>query len=249
MDVIVARNSEPDDYSTFSCEADRTNPSTALRKKIMKTLSMSGEAVGIGSEGRFGPSRQIPCMQVHHEVVMLIDLEHDLEIMEDVVSTETNYTSMEIGDLKDLHGFTEKINFPWHGIILKQLRKGNAFALRRGIGSWEELYAVFHQLNCHGARIIAETDMRGYLNPTRMKVVERATELLMKRVNRLCPECHYPGFGVVDVQYGLSCEACSPSDGVVMTKVYQCKHCTYTDQRFYGSSSGTRCGTGCERVE
>lgn len=234
IDTVIVPNIDTDEFGTFSGEVDRRfDAVTTLRKKILKGLKVSGESLGIGNEGSFGPHPNIPFLQVDLELVMMIDLERDLEIIDSVISTETVHAQQDIHKLGDLLEFTERVKFPSHGIILKQMRDGKMVRVQKGILSWEILYSAWMELSAGGHQVVAETDMRGYMNPTRMKIIERATEALMKKVTNTCPECQWPGFGVADVKGGLPCEQCGGPTRLPMVKVYHCKNCSYTDERFY----------------
>lgn len=235
LEVTTVPDLDTDQFGTFSGEIERPfDPVTTLRKKILKGLRNAGETLGIGNEGSFGPHPNMPFVHANQELVMLIDLENDLEIMETVISTDTNHAQMMIRHLNDLHDFVRRAQFPSHGIIMKQIKDGKVLTMEKGILSWEWLQAVYTQFrSAQGVEIWAETDMRGYLNPTRMKVIEKATELLMKKVTHLCPECQWPGFGVSQVKPGLCCAQCGTPTRLALYKVYQCKHCGFSDERYY----------------
>lgn len=234
IDTVVVPDFDTDEFGTFSGEVERPfDPVTTLRKKILKGLKVSGETLGIGNEGSFGPHPGIPFLQVDEELVMLIDLQNDIEIVESVISTETVHVRKKINSMTDLLDFTERIQFPTHGIILKQVRDGQIVNIRKGILTWELLHAAWLQLNSGKTQLFAETDMRGYMNPTRMKIIERATEALMKKVTRLCPECQWPGFGIAEIKSGLPCEQCEAPTKLPLIKVYHCKNCAYSDERYY----------------
>lgn len=232
VESIVIPDIDTDIFGTFSGEMERSfDAVTTLRKKILKGLEASGETLGIGNEGSFGAHPHLPFLQVDQEIVMLIDLVNNIEIAAHVVSTETNYFKSEIREMKDLLQFTEKTKFPSHGIIVKQIDQGKVVQIRKGIITWELLYAVTLDFARNGMDVLVETDMRGYMNPTRMKVIERATRQLMKKIITHCPQCHYPGFGVLKHEEGLPCSICQSSTQLPMSKIYQCQHCHYTDTR------------------
>ena len=73
----------------------------------------------------------------------------------------------------------------------------------------------------------AETDMRAMYNPTRMKVIAKATEKLVIKTKTLCPKCNTPGFGVVEAVMGLPCEMCGLPTRSTLKHVYRCQKCNY----------------------
>ena len=61
IDVVIVPEIDTDQFGTFSGEVERPfDPVTTLRKKIRKGLEASGETLGIGNEGSFGPHPHIP---------------------------------------------------------------------------------------------------------------------------------------------------------------------------------------------
>jgi ribosomal protein S27AE len=58
--------------------------------------------------------------------------------------------------------------------------------------------------------------MRAHANPTRMKNIKKATEDLISKLHKFCPNCGAPGFIVSERVKGLPCELCGlPSDIVL----------------------------------
>ena len=223
-----------DEFGTFTGEVERCfDPITTLRNKILKGLEVSRLTLGIGNEGSFGPHPEMPFITCDQEIAMLIDLENNIEIFEVETATHTNHARKEINSVKDLHEFATLSNFPSHALILKQVKDGNVTEIRKGILVWELLYTIMHEFSRSDTIIIAETDMRAHLNPTRMKVIEKATENLLKKLTNTCPECRWPGFTCVETKPGLKCSQCGQPTLIMLSKIYQCKSCDYRDERFY----------------
>lgn len=238
IDTVIVPEFDTDHFGTFSGEIERPfDPITTLRKKILAGLKAAGETLGIGNEGSFGAHPQLPFLHADQEIVMLIDLENDIEIMESVISTDTNHAQAKINGMKDLIEFTDKVEFPSHGIILKQIKDGKVLNMQKGIITWEFLYTAYLQLNKPGSSVIAETDMRGFMNPKRMKTIGRATKSLMKKITSLCPECQWPGFGVVETKGGLPCHLCGEPTKLMLVKTYQCKNCDHRVDRYHPEGS------------
>lgn len=227
---------DTDAFGTFTGEIERSSdPVTTLRKKIIKGLEISGHTLGIGNEGSFGPHPEIPLIPCDQEIAMMIDLQNNIEIMAVVTSTETNHAQQEIHSVKDLIEFATEKGFPRHALILKEVENGKIKKIRKGILGWELLYSTLNEYTSKGTKLIAETDMRAHVNPTRMKVIEKATESLLKKVANTCPECQWPGFASVETKRGLPCSQCGSATRLVLSKIYQCKSCDYVDERFYTS--------------
>jgi len=63
---------------------------------------------------------------------MLIDLKNNLEIVERVLSLETNFKSAEIHDIESLETFLKVVQFPSHGVIVKDC-SSNWNVIEKGI--------------------------------------------------------------------------------------------------------------------
>ncbi len=221
-----------------------------LRRTLASSLRAANTTIGFANQGTIQPHGHIPFLKVNREVVMLLDLEHDLELYVCSESTNTAYVRQEVKTWQDLNDMAEKIGFPGHGMVLKSLCNGYVEKPEVEVISWEQLHAVFHQLIRSGNVIIAESDMRAFANPTRMKLIEKATELLMKKTVNTCPECQWPGFSCVDSKPGLSCAACGSPTNVTLVKIYRCENCSYSDERYYtqGLNAGTDSCEHCNPV-
>ena len=233
LDVKVT-SINTDEFGTFSGEIERPfDAITTLRAKILKGLQQSGNTLGIGNEGSFGPHPEVPLIPCDQEIVMLIDLLNNIEIFDVITSTETNHSQKAIHSVRDMIDFDTAINFPRHAIILKEVKDGQVKNMKKGILGWELLYTTMDQFSSPDTTLIAETDMRAHLNPTRMKIIEQATESLLKKIVNTCPECQWPGFGAVKTNRGLPCGQCGSPTRLPISKIFQCNSCDYTDERFY----------------
>lgn len=229
---ITVPQLDTDVFGTFTGEVARVDdPVTTLRNKINAALDLSGETLGIGNEGSFGPHPRLPFVYSDQELVMLIDRVNGIEVTASALSTRTNFAQQRIDTHQDLVDFASRIEFPSHGMILKQLTNGKVTAMRKGILHWEALQAACVMLKKNGTELLAESDMRALYNPTRMTVIEQATKNLMKKITTLCPDCRWPGFSCVEVQPGLPCSQCGEPTELPLQRIYQCEHCGYQDER------------------
>ena len=69
--------------------------------------------------------------------------------------------------------------------------------------------------------------MRAMYNPTRMKVIEKATFKLVDKIKSLCPKCETPGFEIVDRKAGLRCNQCNFPTRSTLSYIYKCQKCNY----------------------
>jgi len=148
------------------------------------------------------------------------------------LSTETNFNGAEIKTEKQLIDFAERVNFPSHGLILRKSREGN-IGIIKGVTDWEQLKKHFQQMLENYGVAYVETDMRAMYNPTRMTVIAKATEKLVKKIKSCCPQCNTPGFGITNVIKGLKCSLCGSPTNSTLSYIYACQKCFFTKEEMY----------------
>lgn len=233
MKVIVPSNFNTDIFGTFSREIKRQGTQLeAARLKAQTALLLNNETLAVASEGTFGPHPVLSYLPCNREVVLLLDKTHNLEVIGQEISTETNYNHQIISSLKEAYIFAEKIGFPQHGLIIKSNNLADEEQeIIKGITTEQDLVkAVESVLTKSPDGIEIETDMRAMYNPTRMKNIAKATRDLIKKLQQLCPNCSYPGFDVTETRKGLSCSFCRLPTNLTMAEIYQCKHCSFSQE-------------------
>jgi len=70
-------------------------------------------------------------------------------------------------------------------------------------------------------------------NPTRMRVIAKATSNLIDKLSSLCPECQTPGFSVTKVLTGLPCQLCQQPTHSTLAYISSCTHCHFSTERKY----------------
>ena len=88
--------------------------------------------------------------------------------------------------------------------------------------------------------------MRAMYNPTRMKVIEKATKKLVDKINSCCPQCQTPGFGITDAKKGLRCMQCNFSTRSTLSYIYTCQKCSYTYEEMYPNKKTTEDPMYCD---
>ena len=73
--------------------------------------------------------------------------------------------------------------------------------------------------------------MRAHRNPTRMRCCARVGWKLAKRLQRLCPKCHAPGFGAIGSRRGLPCEGCGEPTHWIDFEIDGCSACGHAEAR------------------
>lgn len=224
---------DTDTLGTFSGEISRKEDAlTTLRNKAILASTAANCDLVIASEGSFGAHTSVFFAHADEELVMLKDFKNDLEIVAREISMETNFNGQIINSQPELLEFAAKVNFPSHGIILKPTEK-NFSKVVKGINSKELLIENYQDLKKEFGTVYAETDMRAMFNPTRMNVIEKATQKLIEKIKTLCPTCETPGFDIVFAKPGLPCENCSLPTRSTLSYVYQCKNCQHQEEKKY----------------
>lgn len=231
--VFVGDGFDTDSFGTFSGKVTREkNPLETLKKKCRAGLDWFGIDMGVASEGSFGPHPFIPFITANEEWIIFMDTQHNIEIIERSISTETNFNRAKIEHLGELFAFVKTAGFPEHGIILKDAEE-HASLYFEDILSYEELIQAYYKLKQQSTSIFAETDMRAHRNPTRMKHIEKVGKQLIESLLSTCPKCEYPGFKIQHIINGLPCKSCGKPTRKALEFQKICNSCAHINaERF-----------------
>lgn len=233
LDSFVVEGLDTDIFGTFTGEIEREDgPFTALRRKALAAMEMSGVDLAIASEGSFGPHPTIFFVPAGEELMLLMDKKNDLEIMAKSISTDTNFGSAEVETEEELLAFADRSYFPSHALILSANEQGNS-SFHKGITSKDKLLSAFKDIKKKARTVFVQTDMRALYNPTRMKNIAIACHDLVKNIKSSCPGCVTPGYIVSDVLSGLPCSLCGRPTKSTLAHQYVCKKCGYEEKRYY----------------
>ncbi len=226
VSCIIPKDFDSDRFGMFTGEIPRTkSPLETAKDKCRTALLESGYTLGIASEGSFGPHPNYFFLPANEEVLVLIDLEHNLEICAHHLSTETNFAHSEVSDAEHLVAFAQKAGFPEHKLILSTQKE-----YIKGIGAEKELLIAFEEFRKKSKKVTVQTDMRAMYNPMRMRVIQTTTEKLVEKIKSLCPSCQLPGFEVCEIHPGLPCSLCGNPTRSVLKKTACCKSCQFKEE-------------------
>lgn len=243
---FVSKNFDSDVLGTFTGEIERKDdPVTTARNKCLLALELTDCDIAIASEGSFGSHPSIFFAHADDEIVLLLDKKNNLEIVARELSLETNFSGAEIKNEIQLSEFAEKVNFPSHGLIVRKT-KDDCTEIEKGITDWDSLNRIFHKFIQRFGMAYIETDMRAMYNPTRMKVIEKATIKLVAKIQSCCPECHTPGFGITDGKPGLPCALCNCPTRSTLSYSYTCQKCSFTKEEKYPNKKLTEDPMYCD---
>jgi hypothetical protein len=237
VNCIVDTTINTDLFGTFSGEKERLNSVLdTLRAKCKHALKATNAELAIASEGSFGSHPYSFFSSVNEEFLMFIDPKNKLEIVEKVLSLETNLNGAYVTSENELLEFALRCKFPSHGLIIKDHDKNYQF-IQKGICSKKDLLKQYRKCMITYGFVYVETDMRAMYNPTRMTIIQRATQKLVDKITTSCTVCGTPGFGIVDVVEGLPCEYCNAPTKSILYQIYQCSSCSHTKKMIYPSGN------------
>jgi hypothetical protein len=243
---FVSQDFDSDILGTFTGEiARKEDPITTARIKCTMAMALTNCDMSIASEGSFGSHPSIFFAHADDEIILFIDKKNNLEIIARELSTETNFNAAEIKTEEQLKEFITNVKFPTHGLILRNT-KDDYTEIEKGITDWESLKIIFDKFIQRYGSTYIETDMRAMYNPTRMKVIEKATKKLLEKIQSCCPECKTPGFGITDIKKGLPCELCNCPTRSTLSYSYSCQKCTFTKEVKYPNQKLTEDPMYCD---
>lgn len=229
----VPADFDTDRYGTFSGEIERiSSPLDAVRQKCFDAMEKYGFNIGIASEGSFGPHPSLFFAHANEELIMFIDKQNHLEVVVREISTDTNFNGQLIKRIDELMDFAKQVQFPSHALILKSGRD-KLDDMIKGITDPDELQENAEDMLRRFGALYVETDMRAHLNPSRMRVIEKASQKLLQTLRQLCPQCNTPGFTVEEVRRGLPCLQCKLPTKSAQVYLHICKKCNYTHQQWH----------------
>ncbi len=243
---FTASNFDTDILGTFTGEIERKDdPLTTARNKCLLGMLLTNSDMAIASEGSFGAHPTIFFSHGCDELLLFIDKKNEIEIFVREITTETNFNGSIIKNIEELKEFANRVSFPSHGIIIRKAVNDFTF-IEKGITNWETLLQHYnHFIKFHDS-VYVETDMRAMYNPTRMKIIQRATQKLVNKINSLCPSCHFPGFGVTDAKQGLVCGQCNSPTKSTLSYIYTCAKCSFVKEEMYPHNKSTENPMYCD---
>jgi len=235
VQVIVPQGFNTDEFGTFTRDIKRAGDQrNAAKLKTEKAMDLTGSTLGFASEGSFGPHPAMPFVACDHEIVLLSDRTHSLEIIGQAISTETNYSHKSVKSPEAALTFAQQIGFPTHGLVaMSEAQPTQSSHIVKGITDESHLTETVNGLLKKFGQAHLETDMRAMYNPTRMKVIAQATEDLISRINQRCPQCNCPGFAAAERKPGLPCALCGSPTNSTLAVVHRCIKCDFSNVAYF----------------
>ncbi len=237
---------DTDSLGTFTGEIERkADPISTVRAKCIQAMELANCDLGIANEGSFGNHPTLFFCPSDEEFMIFIDRKNNLEIIERIISTDTNYNQAELISEEELNSFLQKVLFPSHGVILRKSQE-DSIEIYKGLQGEQEVRKIFKRLLNNYGKVLIETDMRAMYNPTRMKVIEQLTEKLMQKINSTCPKCGTPGFSATKAIPGLPCESCFAPTRSTLSYILTCTYCLHSEEKMYPHKKKTEDPMYCD---
>jgi hypothetical protein len=239
IQIFVPPDFNTDRFGTFTRDVKRLgDQQEAARLKAEKAMAMMGMTLAIASEGSFAPHPAFPYVACDRELVLLIDQEHNLELIGQAISMETNYSHQRISSYAEAEIFAAKAGFPAHGLLVianpgEDLSTVKPGQIVTGIVTEVQLQEALAWAFAQARTAHIETDMRALYNPTRMKVIAQATQDLIQVISQICPDCGCPGFQVVEQNSGLCCSLCNSPTTLIRSVIYRCQKCDCCQEKMF----------------
>jgi len=231
LDVVVPSDFDTDQFGTFTRDIKRAgNQRDAARKKALAALKQTGQTLAVASEGSFGPHSSIPFLQHNLELVLLIDIKHNLEIAGHYSTTSHIHKHHTTTNPDDVLETAKKWGFPEQGVILRRHAHSHR-NIYKDISNLDDLYTTSKTMltTWFVTSIFMETDMRAHRCPPRMTSIQEATKDLIENCMSRCPNCDAPGFIITITSSGLPCGQCGRPTDQIKSITRSCQICSHQE--------------------
>jgi len=231
-ELVRATGFDTDKLGTFTRDIRRPGSQiSAARLKARKAIELSHIPIGMGSEGAFGIDPVGGLMPWNTEVLVWIDSLNDSEII-GIAQGPGGGLQCKVENEEQLEQFAIAAGFPNHGLVLRPDSPDDR-RIRKGLCDHASLYAAFRSAvyeSIEGCAFV-EVDLRAHMNPARQKMILRAAENLIAKLQSTCPMCEAPGFWKTDQIAGLPCALCRRPTRMPFAFVWACGSCRHTEKR------------------
>jgi hypothetical protein len=236
LELELPAHLDTDQLGSFDGRVPRTgSPEQACRRKAQLGMESLNLPLGLASEGSFGPHPQLPFLAAGLELMVFLDRERGLEIWERRIARHTNFDHRCVAEPAELESWPQRVGFPAHGLIVRpeQPWPDAQELLFKDLADQQRLAEaiVAAAAGSSNGRALVETDMRAHRNPTRMACLRTLATGLAKRISTPCKACGVPGWGKVEVVYGLPCSWCGRPTSLVRSERFGCISCSHSEER------------------
>jgi len=227
-EIELVQSFVTDELGTFDRTVMRQGTQLqSARRKAQIGIDLSGNTLGIASEGSFVPDPYSGFMLWNIEMVVFIDYLLGIEV---VGIAQGSAMSMHkyVRDIDGLLEFAEDAGFPEHHLMLRPENEDDPRVIK-GIQHLDNLKSAFieaHQQSFNG-KVFIENDLRVFSNPTRQHLIAQATEDLARKLLSFCPQCGVPGYWKYTTPAGLLFSTFGSPKHLPACETWHCKHCQH----------------------
>jgi len=226
--VIAPDHLDTDQLGTFAGDIPRTlSPRTAVRVKARLGIEITGLPFAMASEGSF---RSTLVGVDTTEILLFLDMQRGLEIVEYVVESSTLPAARRVENVRAALAYAARVGFPEQGVLLN-MHDGTSTLTRHGIATTTTLADVVARSLDEGMTLTVLPDHRAHRSPARAERIEALSDRMARRLATPCPDCSAPGYGIVDVERGLSCSLCENPTAVIAADIHGCGVCGRRESR------------------
>ena len=228
---------DTDRFGTFSGEIERVgSPREVVERKARAAVASSDSSVTIGlaSEGSFGPHPVIPFLLSDTELVAWVDVDQDHVVVERASAFSKVPAAVRLGSPRDPAQLPIADLFPDQAAIVsveseqESEEERSRTIIAKGIDSVDLLTeALADAFDLGFGTVVVEPDLRAHLCPERREVIAAAVDRLVQRLERRCPRCAAPGFGLLRQLPGLRCALCDLPTTEASARVEGCTRCRH----------------------
>lgn len=193
VQVCVPTDFNTDQFGSFTGEVPRFGSQLeAARAKARTAMNHYGYDLGIASEGSIGPHPHIPFAQLSLEIIVLIDIRHDVELVGSYSSAAVNAHAATVTSAEEALERAHAWGFPHQGVIIRKHSRDTAHihknihtaddisrAARAVLDSYPRYVQILYRLAGIPCTLSIETDMRAHKHPTRMECIGHAAQNLI----------------------------------------------------------------------
>jgi hypothetical protein len=163
----------------------------------------------VANEGSYGPIERVPLLPCGIAIMAFVDRTRGVKVIETLSTHRTNWRLLRFkaGD-PNVPLAVKAMGFPRYGVFV--VCSSDWSHPIKGLSTVDDVVSAMNQeaSRSEDGLAVLYADMRAHRNPTRMRVLRAISWQLAKRLERLCPKCHAPGFGSIGSRRGLPCEGC-----------------------------------------
>lgn len=223
---------DTDLLGTFTQDVARAGSQLeACRRKARIGMALTDAAVGIASEGAFGPDPFAGLMPWNTEMVLWVDSRQGTEVT-GLAQGPAQSMQKTVMTADELMRFADEALFPEHHLVLRPDHPEHP-EIFKGLADAPSLLAAFHaaQAISPQGQVFVENDLRAFCNPTRQGLIRQAGEDLVRKLGSFCPHCQAPGYWLRQRESGRLCKACQKPTQLPVAEIWSCPQCAHAERR------------------